>query len=113
MSPVRKLVLPEREHTQHRKVALTIEFVLRNPNPPHVFDATDADMEVRLAELASNTVVNSLPYNQEEGRGFIHADFLPEDGHIRVDVKCRECEPDGSRSLWSRIVYLLTGRYNR
>lgn len=107
-----KITIPKRVHTQFRRVDITISFVLINPNPPHIFDAADVDMEARLRRIGLQNVHQTLPLSSDGKTGFVLGDWIAKYGKINVKVKSREAGLDGKPlNLWKKLQYFLTHRY--
>lgn len=105
---------PTRPHSQHRQVAVTFNFIFQNPNPPHIWDATDREIEKIVRGFAEKNMEKTIPFNVDFGTGFIQADFVDRFGKKSVTVKSRECGLHGKPlNFWERVRYLLTGRYWR
>jgi len=107
-----KFTLPKRKHNQFRRVSVTFDFVFQNPNPLHVWDACDMELERIIKRSAQNNLKNTMVMNNETETGFIQGDFIDRDGFVNVHVKSRECELHGKPlSFFKRLRYLLMGRY--
>lgn len=102
-----------RPHARHRRVQLTFDFLWSNPNPLHVFDATDKDLERRYREMAIRNMNQIVWLDIEKSSGFIHKDFFG-GGEITVKAKVRELGENGKPlNFFQRLRYLFTGRYWR
>ncbi|MBX4215324.1 hypothetical protein KW797_00015 [Candidatus Parcubacteria bacterium] len=89
---------------------ITLDFIWVNPNPPHVYDCTDAELERLLEAFGSRTLGNTLPITPDRKYGFVAQDFIH--GLLGVKVKSREVGDDGKPlTLWERLRYLLKRRY--
>lgn len=110
------LKLPRRKHSQYRTVQIIYEFVFKNPNPPHIWDATDRDIENILTRTGEkNDVLTpmtaTLLLSIEDKKGMLHKDFI-DNQPIKLRVKARERSKDGKPlSKFGKILYFLKGRY--
>lgn len=109
-------IVPRRKHSQHRRVEITFGFAWQNPNPPHIWDATDKDLEDLMIRVGQKhdvleTLKEALRLSIEGKKGMVNADFV-EGSAFWLKVKARESGPGGKPlNFWGRLRYLLTGRY--
>lgn len=109
---VTKPMFPDRMHAQYRTLTLTIEIPWKNPNPPHIFDCTDQQLEERMERLVARNATKTLPLSETGQQGFLHEEFFNNIENVRIKVKARECGENGKPlNLYQRLRYLLTGRY--
>lgn len=98
-------------HSQYRRLKITINLILRNPNPPHIYDETDEQIENRLTNSISNVAQKTITLHDDGKLGFLHDSFIDPNHGVWVDVQSRECDESGRRTLWGKLRYLLRRRY--